>query len=424
MKSASPSPASTNSPQPLAVRYVLAGLLVAVALALACRDSQVSPFAAADVLVVHLLAALPLAIAIVGTALGSWTVARCATLGALCLLASAAAFVACTWNPDVGRQWANVISGFALRIAIAVGLVTGGVLCGSQLLQQLLQLNPYWQVTGRSTVLLSAILLPVATFTYENARCQNDRIRLTDYLEQSRLRDSQTVALRLLLLQPQAELRGKPIAELAGNIRQAIGELEERIAQPLSPRATSPQKIARARDLAILGENASALDVLASMPDLTSSPAACNLLGTIGETEQTWAESAQWYRRAQENCLSHGKSNETSAELLRATKGLAYCQRKQGDFAAAEQTYLQLLSLAPTADIYFLLATFYEDTQQVTKAQSYARQAMALAPDRYQADGQRLIDKLITHHFGCLKAFTAEESPGATGPTASAYFGD
>jgi tetratricopeptide (TPR) repeat protein len=78
--------------------------------------------------------------------------------------------------------------------------------------------------------------------------------------------------------------------------------------------------------------------------------------------------------------------------------------------ALAEAAYQQLLELDPSADTHFLLAQFYEGTQQAAKAQFHARQAMALAPDRYDQAGQRLIDKLITHHFGCWGASAAERN--------------
>jgi hypothetical protein len=68
-----------------------------------------------------------------------------------------------------------------------------------------------------------------------------------------------------------------------------------------------------------------------------------------------------------------------------------------------------VLALAPTAESHFLLAQFYEDTQQAMKAEAHARQAMILDRRRYLAEGQNLIDKLITLHFGCWGVAAADD---------------
>jgi len=60
------------------------------------------------------------------------------------------------------------------------------------------------------------------------------------------------------------------------------------------------------------------------------------------------------------------------------------------------------LTLAPDADSHFLLAQFYEDTQQTASARRHAQRAVALAPERYQERAEQLLNKLATFHFGCL----------------------
>jgi hypothetical protein len=49
-------------------------------------------------------------------------------------------------------------------------------------------------------------------------------------------------------------------------------------------------------------------------------------------------------------------------------------------------------------------------TQQAAKAQFHVRQSMSLEPQRYEAQGRKLIDKLVTLHFGCWNVFAAESS--------------
>jgi tetratricopeptide (TPR) repeat protein len=95
---------------------------------------------------------------------------------------------------------------------------------------------------------------------------------------------------------------------------------------------------------------------------------------------------------------------------------MGYCRRKLGRYAEAEATYLEMLELAPTAESHFLVAQFYEDTQQTAKAREHARKAMALAPDRYDDVGRRLINKLSVYHFGCLGVYDVEKKHASGSP--------
>ena len=114
------------------------------------------------------------------------------------------------------------------------------------------------------------------------------------------------------------------------------------------------------------------------------------------------ASSLACYEAAARAWESSPPSPERAAGLAQATTGAAYCLRKSGRYAEAETAYQQLLALSPTADAHFLLARFYEDTQQTAKARTHAKLAMAAAPERYRRQGEMLIDKLNTLHFGCL----------------------
>ncbi len=143
---------------------------------------------------------------------------------------------------------------------------------------------------------------------------------------------------------------------------------------------------------------------------LADSPDGCNLRGTIYETRGEWELGRQSYERAKRAWESQPQGPERSAGLLRATTGIAYCLRKLGRYAEAEAAYREVLSLSPTADSHFLLARFYDDTEQTATAHAHARQAMALAPDRYQLEGQQLIEKLAMRHFGCLGILTSNHS--------------
>ena len=88
--------------------------------------------------------------------------------------------------------------------------------------------------------------------------------------------------------------------------------------------------------------------------------------------------------------------------MTRSWQGQAYCLRKLGQYSAAEQAYRQLLLLSPTPDTHFLLAQFYEDTQQSTAAAAHARQAAQLAPGRFAEPVRQMSRRLATASFGCF----------------------
>jgi tetratricopeptide (TPR) repeat protein len=247
---------------------------------------------------------------------------------------------------------------------------------------------------------VAALLLMPST--YLDARRRHDASELQSLLEQSRLGEAQTLTRRMLLLTPDAEFDGRPLKSLAAGIGQATRELEARATRPLPAGADERQRLDRARDLAMLGRTDAALDAVQRWPEWLHSAFALNLCGTIQETNGHWREGLACYQAAARAWESSPPSPERMAGLVRATTGAAYCLRKSGRYAEAETAYLQLLALSPSADTHFLLARFYEDMQQTAKARTHAKLAMAAAPERYQRQGQRLLEKLNTLHFGCL----------------------
>ena len=210
--------------------------------------------------------------------------------------------------------------------------------------------------------------------------------------------------LRLLQEVSQAELDFDRIDEI-------MHRIEARLMAPLSGDATDEERIARAKDLAMLGRNREAIAVLDSLPALTDSAPACNLRGTIYETQSQWRTALAWYAKARSTWHSLADSQERTAGLIQATTGVAFCQRKLGRLREAEAAWQELLTLSPTADTHFLLAQFYEDTQQAAKARFHADQAVRLDPSTYAKQAHALTNKLVTSHFGCAAVFSADRSP-------------
>jgi tetratricopeptide (TPR) repeat protein len=244
------------------------------------------------------------------------------------------------------------------------------------------------------------VCLVVPPWLYVAARCRHDVAEVGNLLDQSRLGEARTLAHRVVALDPLASWNEQPLARLAADLDRRVAELEAAIADP----ATAPLDRAGAR--AMLGRTGEALAEL----EPVAGPEANILRGLIHETRGDWPAGLDAYRAARTALEARPASGERDAGLAQALRGIAYCLRKQGDYAAAEAAYHDLLKLAPTAETHFLIARFYEDAQYAEKAHHHARQAIALDPRRYRERGATLIDKLATHHFGCLQVFTAEAS--------------
>ncbi|HVW01990.1 MAG TPA: hypothetical protein VHB77_16675, partial [Planctomycetaceae bacterium] len=102
-----------------------------------------------------------------------------------------------------------------------------------------------------------------------------------------------------------------------------------------------------------------------------------------------------------------GAGSSTEAHRVRALGGIGYTERKLGHLREAEAAWLQALELRPTADLHFLVAQFYRDTQQAAAAHQHIVRAIELAPERYREEGHRLTEELMTSHFGCAAVWSA-----------------
>lgn len=367
------------------------------------------PYVWRDVALVHFLSALPAALW-----LALLVRRRASALGrvglAAVLLAASVLFLL---NAE---PVSSPLSAAFVRAAPALGVALAAVLLGLGAISRSGSRRTAGRARGKTeapagsatTAALALVVLLLPPALYVRARCRDDAARLTGLLEQSRFGEARALARALLALDPAARWEGRPLRRAAADIERTTRALEARVARPLPAQATDARRLARARDLAMLGRSGAALDVLQSVSDASTFAEACNLRGTIHETRGAWEAGRKAYRAAQRAWRTTPASSRRTAGLVRAITGIAYCERKLGRYREAEAAYRELLALAPTADSHFLLARFYEDAQQTDKAQTHARVAMALAPDRYERAGQKLLDKLATLHFGCWGVFRSE----------------
>lgn len=261
---------------------------------------------------------------------------------------------------------------------------------------------------------LAAAGLFVLPATYLAARGRHDDARLGELLGQSRLGEARALAARLLALDADANWNGHPLSEVTEELDRVVGVLTARVAAPLAPDATGRSRLERGRQLAMLGRTGEAIETLAEMGE----PEAHNLRGTMLESTAEWRHALEEYKAARLGWESRPPSAERGAGMVRASTGIAYCERKLGRYSEAEGSYREVLRLASTGESHFLLARFYDDTQQAEKARTHARAAMALDPARYRKEGERLIRKLSVYQFGCLGVFAAESEWFASDPYA------
>lgn len=253
------------------------------------------------------------------------------------------------------------------------------------------------RVAKRRSVLswlgLAAASLLIVPAIFATVRDEADRARLENLIAKSRWGEAEQLARHLRTAAPHLRIHGERLNVVAGILADRIETLEDAVRSIPDASAPPESHLAHARQLAMLGREDAAVQHLDSYRLAT--PEALNLLGTIEETRSNWPAAEEHFRRA----LS---GSETRESRLPALTGLGYALRKQGRYRDAEGAYLQLWALAPTADTAFLLAQFYEDTQQPASANTFTRRAMELDPLRYSAAGTRLLETLRTRHFGCF----------------------
>ncbi|WP_417375346.1 tetratricopeptide repeat protein [Gimesia maris] len=252
--------------------------------------------------------------------------------------------------------------------------------------------------------LMTAVLVPAI---YIQSRVNEIVTTVEESLGSGRLGDARRLTREVCVLAPWQKIGDLPAGDLARDLDRSCYEIERNIGfMQLEPVGSEEAAYQQARLLTILGKGEAALRLLAPWKDQkTVSPLTCQLLGNIYQQQEQWGESERWYQKSLNAWERLPHSEQQQVGIVSAWKGIAFAERKRGNYEKAESAYLSALSLAPTADQHYLLAQFYEDTQQTSKAREHALQAMALNADRYGKSGQKLITSLQQQHFGCLNVW-------------------
>jgi tetratricopeptide (TPR) repeat protein len=279
-------------------------------------------------------------------------------------------------------------------------------------------LGSNWRSAAATVALCLAFvwLIPAA---YASTRVRHHIGRLQQLLDEARFAESLRLAHALHAFDPSLRLAGippspgqqLPLTSLVRMLDERVRQLEDRVSRPLPSDAPDNARLGRAEELSMLGREREAAVLLTPLAERRpADPRACELLGAIYETQEDFPAARAAFERAASLWEAQPPSAERTGGLAQAVRGIAYAERKLGRYAAAEAAYQKLLTISPTADTHFLLAKFYEDTQQAGAARRHARRAMELAPQDYAAPGRDLIDALAVRHFGCLPVYLQERA--------------
>ncbi|WP_339735117.1 tetratricopeptide repeat protein [uncultured Gimesia sp.] len=294
---------------------------------------------------------------------------------------------------------------FLLRPVIAFWIMVSSLLLVGNLFP--FQESASMPRQGALVWLLVGITALVVPAFYVQSRVDEMVTKTEENLGSGRLGDARQGVREICVLSPWEEIGGASVRDLARDLDRDCYEIERNLAfMARRPVQSEEFTYQRARLLSILGQRSAAARLLKTWTGKPgASPLSYQLLGNIYQQQENWGESERYYRRALKAWETLPRSEQQQAGIVAAWKGMAFAERKRGNYAEAEAAYLSALSLVPTADQHFLLAQFYEDTQQTTKARDHVQQAMALNASRYAIPGKKLITSLQQQHFGCLNVW-------------------
>ncbi|MBA4031676.1 MAG: hypothetical protein C0478_12410 [Planctomyces sp.] len=203
-------------------------------------------------------------------------------------------------------------------------------------------------------------------------------------------------------------LSGISAKQLAASIQDCLDRLQT------LPRDEAGALLERAKLHLQLEQFDLAREALAGIPQESGlAPMAASVEGLLHQFAENWLESETAFVRSI-LMLRHQETQSAAASFPRTATtnlerenwlGAGFAARKQGEVFRAEEHYLQALRLADKetcAQTHFLIAQFYEDSQQSIKSAEHARLAADLNPAEFLLPADQLLRQLKTGHLGCM----------------------
>lgn len=396
----------STAPEPTLVRFVfgkmagIGGLSLSLLIVWCCImnvEHPRSPFVWRDVALIHLTCTLLFSTVLLRLMAADAGWIRLSIIAGTCWVAGVFAFAGLIGIVPVMSLPGSAPGGYFQRQIVALMLIAPLAWIGGRL--GTTRVRPHAEQVA--WLCLTFVIANAIPGVYVTARCHQDVTRFRELLGQSRLGEGLRLGQRLVRLDPDARWDNGTLSGTVSDLDRVVQTLQSEDSVNAGYKRTEEQWFQHAQRLAMLGQTDEALRILNEFEHPTAKT--WNLAGTIHETRDSWRQGLDAYRKAEAAWESRSVSSDRSQGLIRAVTGMAFCQRKLGQYHQAESAYRKLLQLAPNADTHFLLAQFYDDSEQTVLSQGHARRAMELSPQRYLKSGKQLLDKLATSHWGCFK---------------------
>lgn len=257
---------------------------------------------------------------------------------------------------------------------------------------------PAWATHG--LLLLAAVLVPSS---YADAVADGLRGHLQQSLENQRPFRAYQQAGQLSQLKPRWKIGDVPVDRLQSQLQDAVEQLTTEVQLPLGESPSLSQLGRRITVLVQLERPQAALPLVRELTTgPTPHPVALDFLGLCYQRLEQPTASLQAYRSAVEYWSEQPSSGRKEQGMASALRGIAFAARRLEDRTLEEETYRELLRVAPTAEHHFLLAQCYREHQKTALAAEHARRAKELDPSMSESTDS-ILSTLSMDHFGCLQ---------------------
>jgi tetratricopeptide (TPR) repeat protein len=379
----------------LAVTVPAAALFLAAPLEGQGPSPVPAPFGWRDLAAVHLLAGLPLALALARLMPPATPAVRVGAGAAGALLALATLALGAALAPALDRGEVGPVGRWLVRAGWCLALqAPWAVALSSHLRQTPLRAR---DVAPAAFGLFLALAVPGA---YAGARLEAATASADQFLSAGRLARAAPLVEALAAAGSPFEVAGAPPARLRARLRDELRAYEALLRLAPPPATAAPgQRAELLYRLDRLDEAANELEAMPSLP-----PGALTLLGTVRRHQGRFEDSDRAYREALARLAGGPLTPEAQLRLALVYDSLAANARDRRSYPEAERLYHQALEKLPDqrARFHFLLGQHHHQGNRPGAALRHLEEAARLDEARYGEPARRLREDLQQHTPGCL----------------------